>query len=67
MMPEIMEDAAYCLTPHGLVNLPSYSTQDHQPQGGVIRRKLNPLTSFIGQENALSASPPANMMGVFSH
>lgn len=41
MMPEIMEDAAYCPTPHGLVNLPSYSTQDHQLRSGTIHSELS--------------------------
>ena len=32
---EAMEGAAYWLTPHRLLSLLSYRTQDHQPRGGT--------------------------------
>jgi hypothetical protein len=42
---EAMEGAAYCLTPHGLLSLLSYRTQDHQPRHGATYNGLGPLPS----------------------
>jgi hypothetical protein len=38
--------AAYRLTPHNVLNLHSYGTQDPQPMDATIHNKLDPLPSI---------------------
>ena len=47
-----MEDAAYKCALHGLLNLLSYTAQDHLPRGGTAYSGLRPQTTIINQENA---------------
>jgi hypothetical protein len=43
---EIMEDAAYWLAPHSILNLFSYRTQDHQPKDGTTHDGWGSPTSI---------------------
>jgi hypothetical protein len=38
--------AAYSLAPHGLLSLPSYSTQDHQARDSTTQHGLGPPPSI---------------------
>ena len=48
-----MEDAAYWLVLHGLLNLLSYRTQDHQPRDGTTHNGLDPPPLITHRANAL--------------
>jgi hypothetical protein len=46
-----MEGTADWLVHHGLFNLLSYRTQDHQPRDGTTRNGLGLTPSIANQEN----------------
>jgi hypothetical protein len=46
--------AAYCLVPHGLLNVLSYRTQDLQSRDGTTHNRLGPSSSITNlKQNAL--------------
>ena len=60
---------AYWLAPCGLLNLPSYSTQDYStqvPRGGTALSELSPPTSVINQEKCTTGLSQDNLVGSFS-
>ena len=51
LMQRPWRGAAYWLVPHGMINLCSYRTQDHQPRDGPSHNGLSSFVPSINQEN----------------
>ena len=58
--------AAYWLTPHGLLSLPSYRTQDFQPRDGTIHNGLGSTTSITNKQIATHDCTQCDLMEAFS-
>jgi hypothetical protein len=54
-------DAAYRLVPRGLLNMLSYTTQDHFPRGGAIHTGLDPLMSITNHQTSPQTWPQSNL------
>lgn len=59
-------NAAYCLPPHGLLTLLSYTTQDRLPRGGITWSSQRPLTLIINQENGPQTFLQSKLIGEYS-
>jgi hypothetical protein len=57
---------AYCLVPHCLPSLLSYTTQDHLPRTGPSYNELGPLILITNQKSTLKACPLAIVEIFFS-
>ena len=53
-----MQDYIAHVAPHGLLHLPFYSIQNHQPSDGTTYSELGIPTPIVNQDNTSQADQP---------